>query len=260
MKERFTAEAAHALDLAVRAAVYHRQGYAGTEHLLVGLLKSASGTASHVLTGAGVGYDKLNRLIDRLIAPSGGTVPAESPEFSPRAETVLNTAGKVASETGSDKIGTEHILLAMLRDMECVGTRLLHTMGVDIRRLYMDTLAAMNAEDTLKKGEAPGMKSLPQPDGSSTPALDQYSRDLTRAAAENRLDPVIGREKEILRVMQILSRRTKNNPCLIGEPGVGKTAIVEGLAMRIANDAVPDMLKGKRLVVLDLSGMVAGSK
>ena len=259
MKDRFTGEAKHALDLAVRAAVYHRQGYAGTEHLLVGLLKAVQGTASHVLTDSGVTYEKLNRLIDRLIAPQGGAALLESPEFSPRAEAVLNSAGRISEEMGSGSIGTEHLLLAMIGDVECVGTRLLHTMGVDIRKLYIDTLTAMNAEGRLKDKDLMNGK-VPQIGESLTPTLDQYSRDLTKAASENRLDPVIGREEEILRVMQILSRRTKNNPCLIGEPGVGKTAIVEGLAMRIAKDRVPGMLRGKRLVVLDLSGMVAGSK
>ena len=258
MRDGFTAEAGHALELAVRAAVYHRQGYAGTEHLLVGLLKAVQGTASHVLTDAGVSYEKLNRLIDRLIAPQGNTVP-DSPEFSPRAEELLAQAKKISEDMGSDLIGTEHLLIAMLRDVECVGTRLLHTMGVDIRKLYIDTLTAMNEEDRIRDKEMTPGKIL-QPGESTTPSLDQYSRDLTKAAAEGRLDPVIGREQEITRVMQILSRRTKNNPCLIGEPGVGKTAIVEGLAMRIAKDNVPEMLRGKRLMVLDLSGMVAGSK
>ena len=266
MKNRFTVEAEHALDLAVRAAVYHRQGYAGTEHILVGLLKAVQGTASRLLTDAGVSYEKLNRLIDRLIAPQGGTALAESPEFSPRAEELLNEAAKVAEETGDIskagvyEIGTEHLLLAMLKDMECVGTRLLHTMGVDIRKLFLDTLSAMNAQGKLKEKDMISLRPMQNQSGSATPALDQYSRDMTKTAAEGGLDPVIGRSREIMRVMQILSRRTKNNPCLIGEPGVGKTAIVEGLAMRIAAGDVPPMLEGMRLVVLDLSGMVAGSK
>jgi len=259
MKDRLTEEARHALDLAIKAAVYHRQGYAGTEHLLVGLEKAGKGTASHVLKAAGVTYEKITRLIDRLIAPQGGIQLEESPEFSPRVEGVLNGAANLAEELGTDDIGTEHLLLAMLRDVECVGTRLLHTMGVDIKKLYVDTLTAMNAAGHYSDKDLASGRAM-QPSGGATPTLDQYSRDLTKMAAENRLDPVIGRDLEIMRVMQILSRRTKNNPCLIGEPGVGKTAVVEGLAARIAAGDVPGMLMGKRLVVLDLSGMVAGSK
>ncbi len=259
MNDRLTAAARSSLESAIRAAVYHRQGYAGTEHLLIGLLRAGKGTAAQVLQGAGVSADRLTKLIDRLIAPQGGIQLAEKPTFSPRAEQVLNAAGMTADETGSEEIGTGHILLAILRDVECVGTRLLHTMGIDIRKLYVDTLTAMGAADRYSDKDLASGRVM-QPAGGSTPTLDQYSRDLTAMAAEHRLDPVIGREAEIIRVMQILSRRTKNNPCLIGEPGVGKTAIVEGLAQRIADGDVPDLLRGKRLVILDLSSMVAGSK
>ena len=260
MRERLTDEAKHALDLAIRAAVYHRQTYAGTEHLLVGLLRATKGTASRVLSDAGVSYEKLTKLIDRLIAPQGGVAVADSPEFSPRAEEAINAAAAISDELNSGDIGTEHLLLAMLRDVECVGTRLLHTMQLDIRKLYADTLHAMGAADHYQEKELASGRAMMKTQGGATPTLDQYSRDLTKLAAEGKLDPVIGRESEITRVMQILSRRTKNNPCLIGEPGVGKTAIVEGLAERISIGDVPGMLKDRRLVVLDLSGMVAGSK
>ena len=258
MKDRLTLEAKHALDQAVKSALYHRQSYVGTEHILAGLLRTVRGTASHLLLAAGVSYEKLTRMIDQLVAPDGSTPTSASdtPDFSPRAYAVIRSAGELADELGSDLAGTEHLLLAMLRDVECVGTRLLHTMGIDIKKLFVDTLTALNAADRFSEKDLASGKVM----HGSTPTLDRYSRDLTKMAAEGRLDPVIGREQEITRVMQILCRRTKNNPCLIGEPGVGKTAIVEGLASRIAKGDVPEMLEGKRLVTLDLSGMVAGSK
>ena len=259
MQNNYTEEARQAIQYAARAAIYHRQSYAGTEHLLAGLLKATGGTASQVLSEAGVTPEKLTRMIDRLIAPQGGTAVEERPGFSPRAQRVLEKAGRLAAELDSETVGTEHLLLAMLRDYDCVGTRLLHTMGVDIRKLYADTLVAMHAQGRYSDQDLMSGKAMREPDG-QTPTIDQYSRDLTRMAREHQLDPVIGRDREILRVMQILSRRTKNNPCLIGDPGVGKTAVVEGLASRIAEGMVPDSMKEKRLVVLDLSSMVAGTK
>ena len=255
----FTDEANKAIAYAAKAAAYHRQNYAGTEHLLAGLLKASGGTASHVLTEAGITAEKLTRLIDRLIAPQGGCALMEKPGFSPRAQKVIGKSEQIAEELGSREIGTEHLLLSMLRDTECVGTRLLHTMGADIRKLYTDTLTAMNVADRYSEQDLLSGKMMRETAG-ATPTLDQYGRDLTKMAAEGKLDPVVGRNEEIMRVMQILSRRTKNNPCLIGEPGVGKTAIVEGLAKRIADGDVPDAMAGKRLVILDLTGMVAGSK
>ncbi len=259
MKNHYTNGAEQAIELAGRAAVYHRQSYVGTEHLLVGLLKNTDGTASSLLLEAGVAPEKLENLIDKLIAPEGGTAVEERPGFSPRLTDLLEKAEDLTVTMELEQVGTEQLLLAMLSDRECVGTRLLHTMGVDLRKLYSTTLSAISAGG----GISPElMKSMTKSQGSTgaTPTLDQYSRDLTRMAEEGRLDPVIGRTTEILRVMQILSRRTKNNPCLIGEPGVGKTAIVEGLAMRIASGNVPDVMKDRRVVVLDLTGMVAGSK
>ena len=259
MEYEFTRQAAAALEYAVRAAEEHKQGYAGSEHILTGLLKEKDGTASSVLREAGVTEEKLSGLIDRLIAPQGGAAVMERPGFSPRAERIMEEAGRLSSEMSGHKTGTEHLLLALLRDTESVGTRVLHTMGIDIRKLYADTLTAMNESGNYSSQELLSGKAM-RPKDPATPALDQYSRDLTKLAQEGKLDPVFGRETEILRVMQILIRRTKNNPCLIGEPGVGKTAIVEGLAARIASGSVPEMLKGKRLVTLDLTGMVAGSK
>ena len=182
------------------------------------------------------------------------------PSYSPRTEKVLESAVAEAQNSGCEKAGTEHLLLAMLRETDCVGTRLLYTMGVNIQKLYAAVLGAMGYDNESIQEEFQAAKAMQNPGGSPTPALDQYSRDLTQMAAEGKLDPVVGREKEISRLIQILSRRTKNNPCLVGEPGVGKTAIAEGLAQRILAGSVPETIKDKRLVVLDLSGMVAGSK
>ena len=182
------------------------------------------------------------------------------PAYSPRTEKVLERAVAEAQNSGCEKAGTEHLLLAMLRETDCVGTRLLYTMGVNIQKLYAAVLGAMGYDNESIQEEFQAAKAMQNPGGSLTPALDQYSRDLTQMAAEGKLDPVVGREKEISRLIQILSRRTKNNPCLVGEPGVGKTAIAEGLAQRILAGSVPETIKDKRLVVLDLSGMVAGSK
>ena len=257
--KNYTDEANTAIELAIRSAVYHQQAYTGTEHLLVGLIKENTGTAALVLNEAGVSVERLENLIDRLIAPQGGTAVEDRPGLSPRLKAVIHEAERYAEELRADKTGTEHLLLAMLGDKECVGTRLLHTMGVDIRKLSTDTASAMGASGDFAEKEMKALTAAADAAG-STPMLDQYSRDLTMLAAKGKLDPVVGREKEILRVMQILSRRTKNNPCLIGEPGVGKTAIVEGLAQRIASGDVPAVMKNKRVVVLDLSGMVAGSK
>ncbi|HUM84103.1 MAG TPA: ATP-dependent Clp protease ATP-binding subunit [Lachnospiraceae bacterium] len=259
MKDKYTEEALKAIGLAERTAHYCRQNYVGTEHLLVGLLKATGGTASVVLSDAGIELDKLMSLIDRLISPQGGVAIGEKQGYSPRAAGVMAASCTIASRLGSQTAGTEHILLAMLQDTECVGTRLLHTMGIDIKKMYGDTIVAMGAEKYFESGDIYSGRAM-KSEESPTPTLDEYSRDLTLAASQGTLDPVVGREEEIGRVMQILSRRTKNNPCLIGEPGVGKTAIAEGLAQRISWGLVPDTVKDKRVVTLDLSGMVAGSK
>ena len=263
MRNKFTKQAQTALTLAKAAAIDFGLGYIGTEHLLLGLLSETEGTAGRVLEEFQVDGKKLVELIDKLVTPAevGNITEIEmKPPYSPRTEKVLKSAVAEAQNSGCEKAGTEHLLLAMLRETDCVGTRLLYTMGVNIQKLYAAVLGAMGYDNESIQEEFQAAKAMQNPGGSPTPALDQYSRDLTQMAAEGKLDPVVGREKEISRLIQILSRRTKNNPCLVGEPGVGKTAIAEGLAQRILAGSVPETIKDKRLVVLDLSGMVAGSK
>ncbi len=254
----YTAQAQRVLAMAEKTASQHHHSYIGTEHLLVGLVKEMQGTAGTVLAEYEVEEGRLMELIDRLIAPEGAVATADQPDYTPRAAHVLEMAAQEAAATEQEHIGTEHILLAMLREADCVGTRLLYTMGVNIQKMYASLMTAMGEEERLYQEEAG--QPLKNAGGSTTPTLDHYSRDLTEMAQQGKLDPVVGREQEIERLIQILSRRTKNNPCLIGEPGVGKTAIAEGLAQRIVWGLVPDSVAGKRVVVLDLSGMVAGSK
>ena len=263
MRNKFTKQAQTALTLAKAAAIDFELGYIGTEHLLLGLLSETEGTAGRVLEEFQVDGKKLVELIDKLVTPAevGNITEIEmKPPYSPRTEKVLKSAVAEAQNSGCEKAGTEHLLLVMLRETDCVGTRLLYTMGVNIQKLYAAVLGAMGYDNEAIQEEFQAAKAMQNLGGSPTPALDQYSRDLTQMAAEGKLDPVVGREKEISRLIQILSRRTKNNPCLVGEPGVGKTAIAEGLAQRILAGSVPETIKDKRLVVLDLSGMVAGSK
>ncbi len=256
MQPQFTQKAAKALALAERAARNLKQSYVGTEHILLGLLRENTGVAAVVLENHGVKESQLKDMIQDLLIPESTVMLAERNGYSPRAERVLDEAYRQAERFRSDKVGTEHILLAILKEGENVAVRLLSTMGVSIQKMYMDVLSAMGEDKSLYKEDL-GRKPNKKKNGST---LEQYSRDLTALAKEGKLDPVIGREEEIRRVIQILSRRTKNNPCLIGEPGVGKTAVVEGLAARIMTGDVPYTVQNKRVLTLDLSGMVAGSK
>lgn len=260
MQQRFTVQALNALKLAKKTAQSCGHTYIGTEHLLAGLLKEPEGTAGKVLEEFQVEEKRLIELIEKLIAPSSGTTMVKDPGYSPRTKRIIEGAAEDAEYMTGEAAGTEHLLLAMLKETDCVGTRLLHTMGVSIQKLFTAVLTAMGMDREAISEEIQAVRAMNGGKAAATPTLDQYSRDLTELAAEGKLDPVVGREKEIARLIQILSRRTKNNPCLVGEPGVGKTAIAEGLAQRIVSGAVPDSMKEKRLVVLDLSGMVAGSK
>ena len=260
MHKKFTRQAVNALKLAKLTAQSCKHTYIGTEHILVGLLKEKEGTAGRILEEFGVDIQKLLELIGNLIAPSDVVVLEDVPQYSPRAVRLIESAEREAGTQSEEMAGTEHLLLAMLQETDSVGTRLLYTMGVNIQKLYAAVLNAMGYDEEAVSEELRSNKAFRAKGGTGTPFLDQYSRDLTVMAAEGKLDPVVGRDKEITRLIQILSRRSKNNPCLVGEPGVGKTAIVEGLAQKIVSGQVPDSVKDKRVVVLDLSGMVAGSK
>ena len=255
-QSEFTAKAQAALLLAERCARGLHQSYVGTEHILVGLMREGSGVAARVLLDNGVNEQDVIELIRDFVAPENILKMKERSGYSKRAIAVLEESRELADKYHSDFIGTEHILMAMIKEGENVAARLLNTIGISLQKIYVDILVAMG-EDGSQIKEDIGKKNSKKKENS---LLKQYSRDLTLLAREGKLDPVIGRDIEIKRVIQILSRRTKNNPCLVGEPGVGKTAIVEGLAERIVAGDVPDTVKNKRVLTLDLSGMVAGSK
>ena len=259
MQTAYTAKAKKAIDIATRISKSLHHSYIGTEHILLGLLKEGTGVASQVLADNGVEYDKVLELIEELIAP-GNAVAVLEDGLSPRAAHVLEVSKAEAARFHSEKIGTEHLLIAMIKETECVASRLLNTLSVNVQKMYVDTLIAMGEDVSQYKDEFQNGKPGKRKNAEGTPSLDQFSRDLTELARDGKLDPVVGREAEIDRVIQILSRRSKNNPCPIGEPGVGKTAIVEGIAERIMGGMVPDTVLGKRVVSLDLSGIVAGSK
>ena len=251
----FTQNAKAALMIAERFAKRMKQGYVGCEHILLGLVEEGSGTAGTVLQENGVDASKIREMIRDMIAFDSSVLLDNREKYSPRALAILEDAHEMAVRFKSSETGTEHILLALLKEGENVAVRLINTIGVSVQKLYVDTLIAMGEDGTLYKEDLLGSQGK-----SKTATIEQYSRDLTALAKQGKLDPVIGREEEINRAIQVLSRRTKNNPCLIGEPGVGKTAVVEGLAQRIVTGDVPATVQNKRLLTLDLSGMVAGSK
>ena len=256
MQSQFTDKAQNALAQASRCARSLKQGYIGTEHILVGLLKEDTGVAAKVLADNGVETGQVMDMIRDLIAFENGVAVKDREGYSPRAARILEEAHHQAARFGQKQTGTEHLLLALIKEGENVAVRLLNTLGANVQKIYVDTLIAIGQdgnlykEDLGKRGDRKAKQST----------LEQYSRDLTALAREGKLDPVVGRNEEIRRVIQILSRRTKNNPCLVGEPGVGKTAVVEGLAARIVAGDVPFTVQNKRVLTLDLSGMVAGSK
>ena len=258
MHKQFTDKAKKALALASKAAGRLHQNYIGTEHILVGLLQENTGVAAQVLLENGVDARKVMDVIKDLIAPGNDLLIKEKSGYSRRAEQVLEESEKQADRFHSDYIGTEHLLMAIIKEGDNVAVRLVNTLGYSTQKIYIDLLLAMGEDANLYKEDLARKNGTKQRKENS--ALEQYSRDLTTLAKEGKLDLCIGREEEIQRVIQILSRRMKNNPCLVGEPGVGKTSIVEGLAQRIVAGEVPDTVKGKRVLMLDLSGMVAGSK
>ncbi|MBR2122321.1 MAG: ATP-dependent Clp protease ATP-binding subunit [Lachnospiraceae bacterium] len=244
--------------LAKSAAMEHKQNYIGTEHLLMGLIREPDGVASRILTENLVTEARITEMLSQLNIQSSDLALMDKDGFSPRCQKVLNIAAEQAAQYKSVKIGTEHILLALILEEENVGVKIMQSLGINPAKIYFELLAAIGEDPTKHRED---LQSQRRQEGQpATSMLDQYSRDLTALARAGQLDPVIGREDEISRVIQILSRRTKNNPCLIGEPGVGKTAIVEGLAQRIVSGDVPFTVKNKRLLTLDLAGMVAGSK
>ncbi len=258
MARKYTEKAWSVLTLAGQLSARFKHGYVGSEHLLLALCMEKSGVASNVLLANDVDEEKVIRLIDEQIALPGRVAKKEREGFTPKVESILDLAQELAESFDCEEIGTEHLLLAIISDADNLAVRLINTLSVNPQKLFADTLVAMgeNLEDYKEQIKATGK----QNSMGQGMLIDRYSRDLTALAAEGKLDPVVGRDAEITRMIQTLSRRTKNNPCLIGEPGVGKTAIVEGLAQRIVDGAVPETVADKRLLTLDLSAMVAGSK
>lgn len=259
MEIKFTPQAQMAIEYAEQVMTDFRHGYLGTEHLLVGLIHAKNSVAQKALEACGITEEDILDKIKDIIGMGGSPLVATR-DFTPRVKRIFEMSTQLARQLGSESIGTEYLLISVLKEKNCIAVKLLETLGINISKL-LSVLMEMLTGSTQKteasfsttKAGAPATKS-------TTPTLDKYSRDLTSFAREGKFDPIVGREKEIDRVIQILSRRTKNNPCLVGEPGVGKTAVVEGLAQKIASEEIPDLLKGKRVVSLDLSSMISGTK
>ena len=253
--DNYTKSAKQAIEQAKKIAKKLEHGYVGSEHILAGLTAVKDSTAAIVLEHFKVNLDKIIELIEQFISPGSSVVLGEPDDFSPKAKKIMENSELEAKRFKSDKVGTEHILIALLKEHECSAPRLLNTIGVNVQKMYSELMAAMGEDPASHKEDLSGGKK-----NSKKTMLEQFCSDMTLKAEENKLDPVIGREDEIQRIIQILCRRNKNNPCLVGEPGVGKTAIVEALAMRIVSGNVPENLKDIRIYTLDLSAMVAGSK
>ena len=254
MQIKFTQQAQHAISNAEKAAKKLNHPYVGTEHLLLGLRQEFASVAGQVLAGHGVDEEKLLKLMDELVAPNKKTEKRQKPKESPRFQYILEDSAREAAHFHMDIVGTEHILVAIIRDLDCVAAKMLITLNVNLQKLMQDIFVAAGVDPKAYQDELQdGLRG-------NGGAVEQFCKDLTAEAEEGKLDPIIGREEEIFRLMQVLSRRTKNNPCLVGEPGVGKTAILEGLAQRIASGIVPETMKRKRIYTLDLPGLIAGSK
>ena len=254
MQIKFTQQAQHAISNAEKAAKKLNHPYVGTEHLLLGLRQEFASVAGQVLAGHGVDEEKLLKLMDELVAPNKKTEKRQKPKESPRFQYILEDSAREATHFHMDIVGTEHILVAIIRDLDCVAAKMLITLNVNLQKLMQDIFVAAGVDPKAYQDELQdGLRG-------NGGAVEQFCKDLTAEAEEGKLDPIIGREEEIFRLMQVLSRRTKNNPCLVGEPGVGKTAILEGLAQRIASGIVPETMKRKRIYTLDLPGLIAGSK
>ncbi|HAT03100.1 MAG TPA: ATP-dependent Clp protease ATP-binding subunit ClpC [Oribacterium sp.] len=253
---QFTVQAQHALQYAIEAAEELGHNYIGTEHILLGLCHENNSVAAKVLQSNGITDEKIREMISKFVSIDSSVAVTDRSGYTPSAKKIMDSSMQEAMHSGSRLVGTEHILISILKDPNCVASQIVATLSGNAQRMYTQINSLLGIE--LQTDDR--STKLREQKQSETPTLDQYSRDLTKSAAEGNLDPVIGRDSEIMRVIQILSRRTKNNPCLIGEPGVGKTAVIEGLAERINAGDVPDTIAHKRLLTLDISGMVAGSK
>ena len=254
MQIPYTKQAENAIKYAGRRARELGHPYIGTEHLLLALRKEYTGVAGQVLAQNGVEEEKILHLMDELIAPADDMLKGRKPEQSPRFGYILENSEKEAGRLHTSAVGTEHLLLSMIRDVDCVATRILITLNINLQKIFQDILSAAGIDPKEYQEE------IQEETKGGRSMVEQFCTDMTARAGAGKLDPVVGREQEMFRLMEVLSRRTKNNPCLIGEPGVGKTAIIEGLAQRIASGVVPEKMKGKRICTLDLPGLIAGSK
>lgn len=254
MQISYTKQAENAIKYAAKKAKEMQHPYIGTEHLLLGLRQEYSGVAGQILARSGIEEEKIYQLMDELIVPQTEAPVKSKPAESPRYKDILENSAKEAHRLHTTDVGTEHLLLSMIRDVDCVATRILITLNINLQKIFQDIMTAVGVDPKEYQDEL-------QEDGKSSHSMmDQFCTDMTARAEEGKLDPVVGRDEEMHRLMQVLSRRTKNNPCLVGEPGVGKTAIIEGLAQRIASGVVPEKMKDKRIYTLDLPGLIAGSK